>query len=381
MDKLDVLPKNQITFPELGIELEVKSTAFSIGNYEIKWYGIIIAVGLLLALIYCFRRMKAFGLDGDRVIDAVFAGMIGGICGARIYYIIFNHENIYTIGDIFNIRAGGLAIYGGLIGAILFGCITAKLRKIRLKPLLDIASMGFLLGQGIGRWGNFFNHEAFGTNTTLPWGMSSGRIQSYLKNHAAEILEKTGITVDPYLPVHPCFLYESIWCLLCFLFLHLFYKKRHYDGEMFLMYTCLYGFERMIVEGFRTDSLYLGSVRISQVLAAVLFAVSLILLIAFRIRFSKKGYPVLYVNTDESKEMLLKAQQALDEEKNRSKRKKGRELTSDEKIIADEDIPETESESESTKTENKVESVETETELPETITNEKTEENENGEDN
>lgn len=375
MEKLGVLPKNQITFPYLGIEIEVKSTAFSIGDFEIKWYGIIIAAGLLLALLYCFRRMKAFGLDGDRVIDAVFAGIIGGIACARFYYIIFNHENIYTIGDIFNIRKGGLAIYGGLIGAILFGCITAKIRKVRIKPLLDIASMGFFIGQGIGRWGNFFNHEAFGTNTTLPWAMSSGRIQSYLANHAASILEKSGITVDPYLPVHPCFLYESIWCLLCFLFLHLFYKKRHYDGEIFLMYTCLYGFERMFVEGLRTDSLYLGGVRISQVLAAVLFAASLITLIVLRIRFSKTGYPVLYVNTEESKEMLRKAEEELKEEKENSKKKKGRELTKEERIIDDEEIPKTESESENqTETESEVNSSEYEE-------SENTEENENGEDN
>lgn len=348
MEQLGNLPWNQITFPNIGIELNVNSDAFSIGGLTIKWYGIIIAVGLLLALIYCFGRMKDFGLDGDKVIDAVFAGIIGGIVCARLYYIVFNLDQYHDIKEIFNIRNGGLAIYGGLIGAIVFGCLMAKHRKIKLLPLLDIASMGFLIGQGIGRWGNFFNHEAFGTNTTLPWGMSSGRIQNYLTVHSGEIFEKTGITVDPYLPVHPCFLYESIWCLLGFLLLHLYYKKRRYDGELILMYTCWYGFERMFVEGLRTDSLYIGSVRVSQMLAAVLFAASLIMLIVMQIRIKKHGAPVLYVNTEESKAMLKAAEEREKEEEQKRKDKKNKkdtkgktELTPEQRII-DDDLPEEE---------------------------------------
>lgn len=357
MEQLGNLPWNQITFPYIGIELNITSDAFTIGGLTIKWYGIIIAVGLLLALIYCFGKMKEFGLDGDKVIDGVFAGIIGGIVCARLYYIIFNIDQYHDIKEIFNIRNGGLAIYGGLIGAIGFGCLMLKLRKVKILPVLDLAGMGFLIGQGIGRWGNFFNHEAFGTNTTLPWGMSSGRIQNYLTVHSGEIFEKTGLTVDPNLPVHPCFLYESLWCLLGFLLLHLYYKKRHYDGEMFLMYTCWYGFERMIVEGLRTDSLYVGTVRVSQLLAAVLFAASLITLIAMQIRIKKHGAPVLYVNTEESKALLKAAEEQEKAEEQKSREKKNRskgnvELASDQRIIIDDDIPEEENNTDNIKEEN-----------------------------
>lgn len=336
---LEKLPWDQITFPKLGFAFDVKSTAFTLFGFDVKWYGLIIAIGMLLAVIYCFRRMKDFGLDGDKVIDCVMVGLVGAIVCARLYYVIFNIDQYKDIKSVFSIRNGGLAIYGGLIGAILFGGLMAKKRKVKLLPLLDIASMGFLIGQGIGRWGNFFNHEAFGSNTSLPWGMSSGRIQNYILNHADEIYNRSGIVVDPYVAVHPCFLYESLWCLLGVLLLHLYYKKRKYDGEILLMYSCWYGFERMFVEGLRTDSLYIGGVRVSQVLAAVIFAVSLILLIAMRIRIKKKGAPVLYVNTEESKEMLRRAEEEYKAEEERRKAKKNKTdktLTAEQRIIDEE---------------------------------------------
>lgn len=335
---LENLPWNQITFPKLGWAFEITSEAFSIGGFSVKWYGIIIGLGLILAAVYCFSRMKEFGLDGDRVIDVAFVGLIAAIVCGRLYYVVFNLENYKDIKDVVNLRKGGMAIYGALIGAVIFGCIVAKLRKVRIKPLLDIASMGFLIGQGIGRWGNFFNHEAFGTNTSLPWGMSSGRIQNYLLENADKIYEKTGLAVDPYVAVHPCFLYESLWCLLGILILHLYYRKRKYDGEIFLMYVCWYGFERMIVEGLRTDSLFIGNIRVSQLLAFVFFIVSLTMLVIMRIKIRKNGAPVLYVNTEESKLLLKQAEDALrDEEERRKAKKKGAELTAQQKIIDDEE--------------------------------------------
>ncbi|MBQ8569558.1 MAG: prolipoprotein diacylglyceryl transferase [Oscillospiraceae bacterium] len=340
---IEELPWNQITFPKLGWEFEITSEAFRIGELSIKWYGLIIAVGLMLAAVYCFSRMKDFGLDGDRVIDAAFVGLVGAIICGRAYYIMFNLEHYKDIKDIVNLRKGGMAIYGALIGAVIFGCIVARLRKVRIKPLLDIASMGFLIGQGIGRWGNFFNHEAFGTNTSLPWGMSSGRIQDYILRNADSIYEKTGLVVDPYVPVHPCFLYESLWCLAGIIILHFYYKKRKYDGEVFLMYVCWYGFERMIVEGLRTDSLYIGNIRVSQMLAAIFFTVSLIMLVVNRIRIKKNGAPVLYVNTEESKRLLKEAEDAVREEEERRKaKKKGAELTAAQKIIDDEESEQSE---------------------------------------
>ena len=333
----EAIPWNQISFPKLGIEFTVNSDAFKIGELSIKWYGILISLGLLLAMAYCFKRMKQFGLDGDKVTDAVFFGIFGGIIGARLYYIAFNIDQFKDFKDMINIRQGGIAIYGGIIGAFLIGSIAAHMRKIKLPPLYDIASMGFLIGQGIGRWGNFFNHECFGCNTNLPWGMTSGRIQNFLTVNKEMIFEKNGIVVDPMQPVHPTFLYESLWCLLGFLLLHLYYKKRKYDGEMFLMYLCWYGFERMIVEGLRTDSLMLGPIRVSQMLAGILFTISLILLIVFRIRIKKKGAPVLYVNTEESAALLKAADEAYELEKNAFKRKKQKELTEDQKILGDDD--------------------------------------------
>lgn len=335
MEQLGKLPWNQITFPKLGWEFNVNPDAFTVFGLTIKWYGIIIAFGLMLALIYCFRRMDKFGLDGDKVIDAVFAGIIGGIVGARLYYIAFNIEKYRDIKEILSIRNGGLAIYGGVIGAFLIGSITAKAKKLNLRPLYDIAAMGFLIGQGVGRWGNFCNHEAFGANTSMPWGMSSGKIQNFLLMNADKILEDTGIAVDPYLPVHPCFLYESLWCLLGFLLLHLYYKKRRYDGEIFLLYVCWYGFERMIVEGLRTDSLFIGSVRVSQLLAALLFAASLTILAINHFKFKKGAMPPLYVNTDESKAILKAAAESEAAAKQRAA--KNKELTADQHIIIDDD--------------------------------------------
>ena len=166
MTELGDLGYYEIVFPKLGIDITVNSVAFTIFGMQITWYGLIITFGMLLAMIYGFSQMKRYGIDPDRAIDAVIGGIVGGIVGARIYYVLFHWDSFS--GDwksVFNIRGGGLAIYGGVIGALLVGGLVAKLRKVKLMPMLDIVAVGFLLGQGIGRWGNFTNHEAFGTNT------------------------------------------------------------------------------------------------------------------------------------------------------------------------------------------------------------------------
>ena len=184
----------------------------------------------------------------------------------RLYYVFFSWDFYSSHPDkIFAIHDGGLAIYGGLIGALLGGCIIAKILKLNIPAILDVASLGFLIGQGIGRWGNFINQEAFGTETNLPWGMMS---------------ENTGGVT-----VHPCFLYESLWCLLGFVLLHFFSKKfQKYYGQIFLLYLVWYGFERMIVEGLRTDSLYTPflNLRVSQILSAVVMIAGIVMLIVFR---------------------------------------------------------------------------------------------------
>lgn len=326
---------NSIQFPKLGIDLNIDTEAFSLFGLSIKWYGVLIGLGLLLAMIYCFRRNEEFGIESDRLTDTVIAGFFGAVIGARLYYVILHADSYNDITEVLAIRDGGLAIYGGILGALLAGFVTAKIRKLRVLPVFDLASMGLLIGQCIGRWGNFVNQEAFGSNTSLPWGMTGGRIQRYLANHQAELALK-GIEVDPTLPVHPCFLYESIWCLVGFILLHSYYKKRKFDGEIFAMYVFWYGAGRFFIEGLRTDSLYIGSIRASQLLAAISAIAALVFIIVMRIR-AKKTAPVLYRDTEESKHLIEQGRQKDKDYAEKKKNKKKKELTADQKIIGDDD--------------------------------------------
>ena len=195
---------HHITFPHLGLEFTVNTVAFSIGGFSVYWYGIIIAGGFLLALVYASYSCKKMNIDVNRLFDVVIVGLIAGVVFARLFYVVFYPGDKYRENpmEIFQIHDGGLAIYGGLIGAVVFGGLMAKIRKMKVAAVLDIASLGFLIGQGIGRWGNFINQEAFGSATDLPWGMHS---------------DNTALVVDGN--VHPCFLYESILCLLGFVLL------------------------------------------------------------------------------------------------------------------------------------------------------------------
>ena len=239
---------HQVSFPHLGWEFTVNTVAFSIGNYHIYWYGIIIAAGFLLAILYASFSCKKMNIDINRLFDVVIVGLIAGIVCARLYYVVFYPGDKYWTNPvkILPIHDGGLAIYGGLIGAVVFGSITAKLRKLKVPAVLDIASLGFLIGQGVGRWGNFVNQEAFGTATDLPWGMHS---------------DNTALVVEGN--VHPCFLYESLLCFLGFVLLHFFTRKlRRYDGQTFLLYTVWYGFCRFFIEGLRTDSLMIPGINL-----------------------------------------------------------------------------------------------------------------------
>ncbi len=301
---------NQIQFPKLGLKFSIDPTAFNIGNLSIQWYGILITLGLVLALVYCFPKMKRFGLDSDRTIDAVIGGVFGGIVGARLYYVLLKWDDYKGKGfkEIINTRNGGLAIYGGIIGALLVGLIVCKLRKVKVLPMLDITVLGFLIGQGIGRWGNFVNQEAFGTNTNSFLGMTGGRIQSTIiaeTQIGGDMYNNGNVTMFWETPVHPCFLYESLWCLLGFVLLAWYSKRRKYDGQLFLMYMAWYGAERFFVESLRTDSLMIGSIRASQALSAVIFIVSVILQIIMlsKLHRDPEGY-TLYCHTKESRLLL-----------------------------------------------------------------------------
>ena len=245
-----------VEFPGLGIGFDISPTAFTIGTFSVYWYGIIIGTGFILAVAYCMRQCGRHNVDPDKLINCVIAGLITAIIGARLYFVIFSWDSYK--GDllkILNIHSGGLAIYGGLIGALAGGLITARVQKMKLMPILDITVIGFLIGQGIGRWGNFMNQEAFGTPTDLPWRMVS---------------EATG-----GVGVHPCFLYESLWCLLGVLVFHIIGRKyQKYDGQLFYLYLIWYGAERTFVEGLRTDSLLLPGtpIRVSQLLSMIIAA-------------------------------------------------------------------------------------------------------------
>ncbi|MBP3380891.1 MAG: prolipoprotein diacylglyceryl transferase [Ruminococcus sp.] len=303
----------EIQFPKLGWTFHIDPTAFTVFGIRIQWYGLIITLGLALAVLYCFPKMKRFGIDADRAIDAILGGVIGGIIGARLYYVIFNWSDYKkdsfgaTLKAVINTRNGGLAIYGGIIGAFAVGLLICKLRKIKMLPMLDISVLGFLIGQGVGRWGNFVNQEAFGCNTDSFLGMTGGRIQSTVMNgmQMGEELYASGMVMDWTKPVHPCFLYESLWCILGFVLLSTWSKRRKYDGQIFLMYLAWYGAERFFVEGLRADSLMIGSIRVSQALSAVIFAASIILLIVMgsKVKRDPESY-VLYASTEESRQLI-----------------------------------------------------------------------------
>lgn len=290
-----------VSFPGLGLDFDLNPVMFQIGPVRITWYGFLIAMGMLLAMAFAYWQAPKFGIIRDKLMDAGIAGIIGGIIGARAYFVIFSWDNYKDdLLSIFKTWNGGMAIYGGLIGGLLVGLLVAKLRKIRIFPAIDLACMGFLIGQSIGRWGNFVNVEAFGGNTNLPWGMSGPTISSYLQEHYSE-LTALGMDIDSSMPVHPCFLYESLWCALGFVLLFFYMKRRKFDGEIFLMYSAWYGVGRFMIEGLRTDSLLIGNIRVSQLLAGLLVVASVILWIVIRGRISSRHDPEylkLYVNTE-----------------------------------------------------------------------------------
>ena len=268
---------NVVQFPALGLEFTLNQVAFNLFGLDVYWYGVILATGLLLGMLFAFHYAPDFGIDGDRMVDAVFIGTVMAIVCARIYYVAFVPYDYGSIWEMLDIRDGGIGIYGALVGAFVFGGLACKWRKIPMLATFDVVAIGFLIGQGVGRWGNFVNQEAFGTNTTLPWGMYSQATANYLASHQA-LLAQEGMMVDPALPVHPTFLYESITCLVGFILFWSLIKQRRYNGQMFVWYLIWNGANRFWIEGLRTDSLMFSvelNLRTSQVLALVMVTVGL----------------------------------------------------------------------------------------------------------
>lgn len=285
-------------FSEKGIEVPSVLANFNLpffGEVTIRWYGAIIAFGFLLAVLFGGRMAYKWRMSIDKMLDVLIYGTVFGVIGARLYYVLFEWGYYKDhLSDVFKIWEGGLAIYGGIIGGIIAAYVTCRINKLNFRNLLDLIGMSLLIGQGIGRWGNFMNQEAFGTNTDMPWGMWSEKIAGYITQNQ-DVFSEKGIVMDPSKSVHPTFLYESIWCLLGFVVLYVICKKfRKFSGQIFLTYGVWYGAERAVVEGFRTDSLYIAgtSLRVSQVLSAAIALVCLIMLIVLLRKYTKSPQPI-----------------------------------------------------------------------------------------
>ena len=274
--------EHTIGFPNLGLEFTLNRVACTVFGKDIYWYGIIICVGFILAALYVNSRTKDFGITSDNLTDCLIICVPLGIICARIYYVVFEWGYYSQHPDeIIAIWKGGIAIYGGIIGTLIGLYVYSRVKKLSFASLCDLAAFGLLIGQCIGRWGNFVNGEAHGGPTTLPWGM----------------------TIDDQSMVHPTFLYESLWNLIGFILLHFYSKKRKFKGEMALLYVAWYGAGRAWIEGLRTDSLYIGSVRVSQLLA-ILSCIAAIAVLArqySRIKVAKAFYVPETPKTDENK--------------------------------------------------------------------------------
>ena len=260
---------SEIGFPGLGIEgFKINRTAFTVFGRDVAWYGIIIALGMVLAVLYVMYRAREYaGITTDDVIDFTLFVIISGVIGARLYYVITSDYD-YSFKEVFAIWEGGLAIYGGIIAGGTAAVLVCLYKKIRPLCFLDMLAPAVMLGQLIGRWGNFCNGEAFGYETTLPWGM--------------ELTHITASGVEKYVGiVHPTFLYESLWNLIGFILINVLYRKRKFDGQIVMMYFAWYGFGRMFIEGLRTDSLYVGPFRVSQVVGLLTFLAATTLLVVF----------------------------------------------------------------------------------------------------
>ena len=290
---LSIMDDSPIRFPGLfgDWEFTASSVAFHIGGKAIYWYGILIALGVVLALWFCMRQRTKYGISEDNLLDGVLWGVPLSVVGARVYYVIFylsefrNTDGSLDWGRVIAVWDGGLAIYGGVIVAIATCYVLSRVRHFKLGALTDLIVMGLLIGQAIGRWGNFMNREAFGSETTLPWRM--------------ELLTRAGEAVD----VHPTFLYESLWNVVgLLLIVFIVSKARRFDGENTWFYFLWYGLGRFWIEGLRTDSLYLFDwtiggqpIRVSQALSLVMVLVSAFMLL-YHIKLHPHTPEELYVN-------------------------------------------------------------------------------------
>lgn len=280
-----------ISFPNLGIHLEHVGKTISIFGFEIAYYGIIIGTAILLGFVIATAEAKRTGQDPENYLDMGMIGVVFGIIGARLYYVIFSWDMYKdNLLEILNIREGGLAIYGGVIAAVLTVIIAAKVKHLSAPQIFDTIALALLNGQMLGRWGNFFNREAFGEYTDSLFAMRlpidavrSSDVTEQMRMHIQSI---GGVE---YIQVHPTFLYESLWCCVLLIILFVYRKHKKYEGELFLLYMFGYGLGRVWIEGLRTDQLILPVVGlpVSQLLAGVLVVVMGILIVYFRKNYQR----------------------------------------------------------------------------------------------
>ncbi|MBE6681955.1 MAG: prolipoprotein diacylglyceryl transferase [Ruminococcaceae bacterium] len=267
-----------ISFPGLGIKpFELDRVAVSIGNVDIYWYGVFVCLGMLLGFLMGYYRMRKIGITPDNMVDIALVCLPSAIIGARLYYVIAEIEHYRTFMDVIAIWEGGLAIYGGVIAGALSFVLVCKFKKWNILKMCDCASPGLILGQIIGRWGNFFNAEAYGVADSYDFLGKKFDIMSFSEKNPLRM------TIDGTL-VHPTFLYELLWNLVGFALMNIFFKKKAFDGEVLLWYLTWYGLGRCVIEGLRGDSLYAGSIRVSQLLALICFVAGLAAIIVLRVK-------------------------------------------------------------------------------------------------
>lgn len=281
-----------LRFVHLGITIEHLQNHITIFGFSIAFYGIIIGIGMLLGITLAARDAEKRGIGEDTIYDFALLGIVFGVIGARLYYVFFQWDNYRgNLLEILNLRAGGLAIYGGVIGGILSLMFYCKRKKQNFLNLADSSILGVLVGQILGRWGNFFNAEAFGRYTDSLFAMQLRRdIVNPIMINSALLQHLVRVNGVDYIQVHPTFLYESVWNLCLLLFLLWYRPKKHFTGEMFFLYLGGYGLGRVWIEGLRTDSLLLPGtgIAVSQALAGVCVLVALLCILAGR-RFAARG--------------------------------------------------------------------------------------------
>lgn len=277
---------NTVSFPNLGIDaFKLDPVAFPLFGHEVAWYGIIIATAITAAIIYSYLRLKQQKIVTDHYLDLAIATVVFGVIGTRLLYVLTNLDQYKNFWDIFKVWEGGLAIYGGIIGGMSALIIAARIKKMYVPKVLDCVGPGVMLGQMIGRWGNFVNGEAYGSKDIFEF---FGKQITISSENNPFIMNLNGDLVQP------TFLYECVWNLIGFIFINIFYKKKRFDGEVALWYLGWYGLGRMFIEGLRTDSLYIfnGTIKVSQLIGLLAFAVCFGLLIFFRIKGFKTQKPL-----------------------------------------------------------------------------------------